>query len=985
MKKKLRLLLAIIVASIGSMQGTWADNTHFMSVAQSLDFSKVLEGEDCEIIVNIDLDTTEEIGGWSIFLYFPEGMSLRDTTSTAGMRSCITLPTEIHDTRNSTLTVGKSKDGGYLIMGVNYYGDPTLKSTKGEFLRIALNWDVNGDGVINLSDWNKIKNAGGKGYIRKIEFAPLSGQPVIKNDDIEVIFKGIKEDQSLSLSNIPTQTYGGTYSLSTTTTEGLPLTWTVSDATVASVSDGSLIALKTGTTKVTATQAGNDDYKEFSREFTLTVNKAPLTITANDANKTYGAANPTFTVSYDGFVNSDDNSVLTTLPVITTTATKTSGVGTYPITARGAEAANYDITYVAGTLTVNKASQSVSISEIPSMNYGGDSYVLPGTTTSGQALTWSVSDPTVATIADGKLKVLKAGTTKVTASQAGNENYAAFSKIFNLTVAKKPLTITANDAVKIYGKANPELTVSYDGFADGDDASSLATQPVVTTTATKNSAVGTYPITVSGASADNYDITYVSGTLTVNKASQSISISEIPSMNYGDNSFVLPTASTAGLTLSWNVGDPTVATINNGTITTLKAGSTKVTATQAGNENYAAFSKEYTLTVNKVSLTVTANNANKTYGTANPTFTVSYDGFVNSDDASSLVKQPTVTTTAIKTSAVGTYPITASEAEAANYEITYVAGTLTVNKASLTITANDCTKNVNDENPVFTVRYDGFVNDDNASSLIKQPVVTTTATKDSPVGRYPIIVSGAESDNYDISYVAGSLIVSDEMTKNNTLGGIDTKGLVGTKSTLEVALTNVDVVKLCQFDLRLPEGVTVALNSKGKLDATLSDRAETHTISSRQLSNGDYRFVVSSLDGDSFSDNEGVLMTIVLDIAENAVAGEYKVKVFDIELSVPEGSNLRVVKPADAESMFTINDYIPGDVNNDGAVSVTDVGYVINYILEQTPSVFIFDAADMNQDGKITVTDVGYIINLILSDASNSRKARFQTNGRDPE
>ena len=61
---------------------------------------------------------------------------------------------------------------------------------------------------------------------------------------------------------------------------------------------------------------------------------------------------------------------------------------------------------------------------------------------------------------------------------------------------------------------------------------------------------------------------------------------------------------------------------------------------------------------------------------------------------------------------------------------------------------------------------------------------------------------------------------------------------------------------------------------------------------------------------------------------------------------------------------------LQGDVNGDGEVSVTDVGCVINYILEQIPETFIYAAADMNSDGSISVTDVGFIINYILNDGA---------------
>ena len=68
-----------------------------------------------------------------------------------------------------------------------------------------------------------------------------------------------------------------------------------------------------------------------------------------------------------------------------------------------------------------------------------------------------------------------------------------------------------------------------------------------------------------------------------------------------------------------------------------------------------------------------------------------------------------------------------------------------------------------------------------------------------------------------------------------------------------------------------------------------------------------------------------------------------------------------------------------GDVNGDGTVSVTDVGCVINFILEQVPEPFITAAADMNSDGSISVTDVGYIINYILNDGAACRAEQMAT------
>src|SRR6266513_935619 len=109
------------------------------------------------------------------------------------------------------------------------------------------------------------------------------------------------------------------------------------------------------TLSVTFTPADPASFLPISTNVTLNVLKAPLTITANDTNKVYGAALPTFTASYSGFVNGDDASSLDTPVTFSTTATATSNTGSYPITLSGGSDTNYTLTLVAGTLTVLQA------------------------------------------------------------------------------------------------------------------------------------------------------------------------------------------------------------------------------------------------------------------------------------------------------------------------------------------------------------------------------------------------------------------------------------------------------------------------------------------------------------------------------------------------------------------------------------------------------------------------------------------------------
>ena len=207
-----------------------------------------------------------------------------------------------------------------------------------------------------------------QGSIKDIGFSDVNGQ-IYDIPDVNFTMTMLeKEEQTLSLTSLPAMTYGdAAYTLPATTAENLTLTWTSSNTAVATVSGNVLTIKGAGTATVTASQAGNDQYLPFSKQYTLNVAKAALTITANDKSKQQGEANPELTVSYSGFQYSDDASVLTTPPTVTTTATTDSPAGTYPITPSGAAAANYSITYVSGTLTVTKVA-TIEVTDISQLD-----------------------------------------------------------------------------------------------------------------------------------------------------------------------------------------------------------------------------------------------------------------------------------------------------------------------------------------------------------------------------------------------------------------------------------------------------------------------------------------------------------------------------------------------------------------------------------------------------------------------------------------
>ncbi len=175
--------------------------------------------------------------------------------------------------------------------------------------------------------------------------------------------------------------------------------------------------------------------------FTQTVNKAPLTVTANDKTKVYGATDPTLDYTAAGTLYFGDTYSVITGMSLSTTTTAAATFGTHTIYVSGGTADNYSITHVSGTLTVSKAAA---------------------------------------------------------------------------------LTVTANDKSKVYGEADPTLDYSVIGTLYYSDASSVITGVGLSTTTGYAATYGTHVITVSGAVADNYNLTLVNGTLTVGKATLSI-------------------------------------------------------------------------------------------------------------------------------------------------------------------------------------------------------------------------------------------------------------------------------------------------------------------------------------------------------------------------------------------------------------------------------------------------------------------------------
>lgn len=429
----------------------------------------------------------------------------------------------------------------------------------------------------------------------------------------------------------------------------------------------------------------------------------------------------------------------------------------------------------------------------------------------------------------------------------------------------------------------------------------------------------------------------------------------------------------------------------HGTSTTMEALKTQSTYTGLGWDfttmwymNAATGLPDLQWNKEKASQTVTINPelSSMTYGAEAVTLPATTDQGMPITWSSSDTNVAAISGNKLISKGVGSTTISYSQSGNETYTPLEGSFSFRVNKAPLTITADSKSMQEGAAVPELTVTYSGFVNNDTEASLTTPPSVTTTATSASPVGSYPITVSGAVSSNYEVTYVNGTLTVVDESADKNKLGGQDMSARSGSQIVLPIELTNEEDITALQLKLILPPHVTIATNAKGRNLIAKTERDEYHTLSCNQQNDGSYIILLYSADVDLIEGNSGSVIDVTLDIDEEIEEGVYPITLSSITLTRKNGSK---IYPADATINITISDGLLGDADNDGTVDVADIVVVANYILTNGETPIAFSNADVDGDGIIDVADIVGIANIILSGGNSGVKAREAQDMIDPQ
>lgn len=195
----------------------------------------------------------------------------------------------------------------------------------------------------------------------------------------------------------------------------------------------------------------------------------------------------------------------------------------------------------------------------------------------------------------------------------------------------------------------------------------------------------------------------------------------------------------------------------------------------------------------------------------------------------------------------------------------------------------------------------------------------------------------------------------------------------GQQATIGIDLENKTTdLTAYQFDLTLPDGISLSLNDKGKFLVTKTSRYEDdgQTLNISKQEGNTYRFVCFSMSNEIITGTSGAILNASLTIGESVNIGNYEATITNIVVTKQDGTQLKL---SDSKFNIVVTNIIKGDANGDGEVNVSDIVEIVNYIMGKPSANFVQAAADLNGDGEVNVTDIVKVVSIIMD--SNSTRA----------
>ena len=632
------------------------------------------------------------------------------------------------------------------------------------------------------------------------------------------------------------KTYGDTpfnITAASSNTSGLITYSIISGSNYANITtDGKVTITGTGVVTIQAKQDASANYLETKITTTLTINKANLTITAENKTKNYGDANPALTLSYSGLVNNDVPGQAFVEPTLQTTVTNTTAPGSYDITFYAKPIAqNYNQIYQNGTLQINKA-QSI-------INYAG---ALSGHKDESISYTISSNNPSAISIKvtnqtgsasntlysgnEYSLNLNSEGTVQLEFSVPETQYYIATTVTKQITIVQPLLypTIVTN-INSTYPIDTQPFVVSATSDSPGKITFDIPYYLNDTTIASITAAgllkikkYGSVTIEVFQEGTSQYSFNSVSIDITITKMQPNLVYTGVTS-GYGGNNIQLSASSRSDAPIIYSIQNGTGSASISGNVLSLnQAGTATLTLNTAETANYLAAKVTQTINITQTlipDLSAVVNN--KFYGdgpfqistTSNSTGAIQYifpnNSIIDYDQSTGLMT--------IKSA--GQVNLQIVQAASGQYSSVTLNKTINIFKKTLIVTPDNKIRNYNTENPLLTMKITGFVYGEDQSVLTSLPVLTTDATKTSNAAYYFITATGGSANNYSFNMNYGTLIV------NKILDTIKYSGS-----------TRVRVDSLVNLKVWSAQGSEIKYQISTDLGATIEDNYLGYTVNS---------------------------------------------------------------------------------------------------------------------------------------------------------
>jgi large repetitive protein len=508
---------------------------------------------------------------------------------------------------------------------------------------------------------------------------------------------------------------------------------------------------------VTATDGGIPSLSA-TNAFTLTINPAVLTVTAQPQTKLYGGTDPALTYVVAGLQLSD-----TAATVLSGTLTRAPGESVpgspYAVTQGTLAAnANYTLSFAGNTLAITPATLSIT-AQAKTKTYGATdpslTFTVSGlqfTDTQTAVLTGALTRAGGETVAGSPYAIMQG-------TLAANGNYTISFTASTLAITPASLAITAQARTKTYGATDPALTFTVSGLQFTDTQASVLTGAL--TRAVGESVAGSpYAITKGTLAANgNYTISFTGNTLAITPATLAIT-TEAKTKSYGATDPAL-TFTVNGLQFT-----DTQASVLTGALTRAAGESVAgspyaiTQGTLAATSNYTISFAGSSLAITPATLTITAQPNTKSYRASDPTLTFTVNGLQFTDTQASVLSGALTRATG-ESVADSPYPITQGTLAAnGNYTISFTGSSLAITPVTLEIKAQTETKSYGAADPALTFTVSGLQFTDTQALVLTGAL--TRAAGESVAGSPYAITQGTltANGNYTISFTGNTLAIT---------------------------------------------------------------------------------------------------------------------------------------------------------------------------------------------------------------------------------